>query len=118
MIIKYSRRDYSSLPNPRREKTAMDAKEPLIRIVLLALLVYASVCLTQARRELQIANAAEASLRARLETVEQDNLAVRNKLAEGWSAEELETMAREKLGLVLPGDKIFRFSSDVPDASG
>jgi cell division protein FtsB len=118
MILKYSRRESRGQPPSRREKTAMDAKEPLIRIVLLALLIYASLFLARARQELYDANAAEAALRARLEIIEQDNLAVRNKLAEGWSAEELEAMAREKLGLVLPGDKIFRFSSDVPDASG
>ena len=90
----------------------MDAKETLIRIVLPALLIYAAVCLASARRELHTADAVEASLRLRLETVEQENLAVSAKLTEGWSAEELEQLARERLGLVLPGDRIFRFTSD------
>ena len=90
----------------------MDAKETLIRIVLPALLVYAAVCLASAQQELYRAEQAEASLRLSLETIEQDNLAVRAKLTEGWSAEELEQFARERLGLVLPGDRIFRFISD------
>ena len=90
----------------------MDAKETLIRIVLPALLIYAALCLSSAKRELHTADAVEASLRLRLETIEQDNLAVSRKLTEGWSAEELESLARERLGLVLPGDRIFLFTSD------
>ena len=90
----------------------MDAKETLIRIVLPTLLVYAALCLASARRELHTARAVEASLRLRLETIEKDNLAVSEKLTEGWNAEELESLARERLGLVLPGDRIFHFPSD------
>lgn len=90
----------------------MDAKETLIRIVLPALVIYAALCLASARRELYAADEAEAALRVSLETIVQDNLAVSAKLTEGWSAEELEALARERLGLVLPGDRIFRFSSD------
>ena len=90
----------------------MDAKETLIRIVLPSLLIYAALCLASARRELAAADAVETSLRLRLETIEQDNLAVSEKLTEGWSAEELESLARERLGLVLPGDRIFHFPSD------
>lgn len=90
----------------------MDAKETLIRIVLPVLLIYAALCLASARRELATADTVEASLRLRLETIEKDNLAVSEKLTEGWSAEELESLARERLGLVLPGDRIFHFPSD------
>ncbi len=96
----------------------MDAKETLIRIVLPALLIYAALCLASARRELIAADAVEASLRLRLETIEQDNLAVSEKLTEGWSAEELEALARERLGLVLPGDRIYRFKSDGREQLG
>ena len=93
----------------------MDAKEPLIRIVLLALLLYAAGCLAASGRALYAAGARESALRSELETIEKDNLAVSRKLTEGWSAEELEQLARERLGLVLPGDRIFRFTSDSRD---
>ena len=92
----------------------MNARETLLRIVLPALLIYAALCLVSTRRELYAAGLEEASLRARLEIVERENLALERRLQEGWSAEELEALARERLGLVLPGDRIFRFSSDVP----
>ncbi|MBQ7435672.1 MAG: hypothetical protein IJV51_07705 [Oscillospiraceae bacterium] len=96
----------------------MDAKETLIRIVLPTLLVYAALCLASARRELHTAGAVEASLRLRLETIEKENLAVGEKLTEGWSAEELESLARERLGLVLPGDRIYRFKTDGREQLG
>lgn len=87
----------------------MDAKETLIRIVLLALMLYAAVCLASARRELHAAEDAQELLRARLAAVEQENRTLDRRLREGFSAEELEQLARERLGLVLPGDRIFRF---------
>ena len=87
----------------------MDAKETLIRIVLLALMLYAAACLATARGELSAAADAEQALRAHLATVEQENRDVSRKLTEGWSAQELEALARERLGLVLPGERIFRF---------
>ena len=93
----------------------MDAKETLIRIVLLALMLYAAACLGSARRELYAAQGAEEALRLRLEAIEQENLAVGRKLTQGWSAEELAQLARERLGLVLPGDKIFRFPREEPE---
>ena len=87
----------------------MDTRETLIRIVLLSLLLYASVCLASAGRELHAAEARAEELRAKLETVERENAALDRKLRQGWSAEDVEALARERLGLVLPGDKIFRF---------
>ena len=96
----------------------MDAKETLVRIVLLALMLYAAACLATARRELETAQSAEEALRARLEAVEQENRTVSAKLTEGWSAEELETLARERLGLVLPGERIFRFPAEAAEQTG
>ena len=52
---------------------------------------------------------AQELLRARLAAVEQENRTLDRRLREGFSAEELEQLARERLGLVLPGDRIFRF---------
>lgn len=91
----------------------MDTKETLIRIVLAALLLYAALCLASVRRELYAADALEAALRTELETIERDNRALKRRLSDGWSPEELEQLARERLGLVLPGDRIFRFASDA-----
>ena len=100
---------------PARGKAAPDARETLLRIVLPALLIYAALCLASTRRALYAADAEEAALRTRLEAVEQENRAMSRRLTEGWSAEELEALARERLGLVLPGDRIFRFASGAQE---
>ena len=65
----------------------MDAKETLMRIVLLALMLYAAACLAAARRELRAAQGAEEALRLRLEAVEQENLALGRKLSEGCAGQ-------------------------------
>ena len=108
MIKQYSCRKFEQRSS-RRERTRLDARETLIRIVLSALLLYSAACLASARREMYAADAREASLCAALETVERDNREASRRLETGWSAEELEALARERLGLVLPGDRIFRF---------
>ena len=79
--------------------------------MLPALLIYAALCLASTRRALYAAGQEEASLCKQLETVEQENRTLNQRISEGWSAEELEALARERLGLVLPGDRIFRFAS-------
>lgn len=116
MMLKYSRTesrpgsDGASQDSARR-RNAPDARETLIRIVLPALLIYAALCLASTRRALYAAGFEEAALCARLEAVEQENRALSQRISEGWNAEELEALARERLGLVLPGDRIFRFAS-------
>ena len=34
------------------------------------------------------------------------------KIAQGHSPEEMQQLARDRLGLVLPGEKLFYFSTD------
>ena len=92
----------------------MESKENLIRIVLLSLLLYAACCLAAAGRDLRRAEDAERLRANDLEAVERENLRLRRRLEEGWSAEELEAMARERLGLVLPGDRVFLFPPESP----
>ena len=52
------------------------------------------------------------ALTAELEEQTADNAALREKLEAGLSDAELERLARERLGLVKPGDKIFYFTTD------
>ena len=111
MIEQYSRRK-SEQGTPRQRRTSADARETLIRIVLPALLLYSAACLASARRTLSAAEARETSFRETLEAVERENRAQSRRLASGWSPEELEALARERLGLVLPDDRIFRFEEN------
>ena len=110
MIEQYSRKEYER-ESPRRSRTGTDARETLIRIVLPALLLYSALCLASARRTLSAAEVREAALREALAAVERDNRKTGCRLESGWSAEELEALARERLGLVLPGDRVFHFEN-------
>ena len=80
----------------------MNTKDTLICIVLIALTLYACASVAAVGGE----------LRAELEEQTADNTALREMLEAGLSDEELERLARERLGLVKPGDKIFYFTTD------
>ena len=110
MIEQYSRTEFERR-TPRSGRTSADVRETLIRIVLPALLLYAVACFASSRQTLSAAEAKEASLRERLSAVERDKCETGRRLASGWSAEELEALARERLGLVMPGDRIFHFEN-------
>ena len=87
----------------------MDARRTLIRIVLLALLLYAALCMARLGRGLYAAQHTAQALAAKLESVELENRALRQKLEGGRSREELEALAWQRLGLVRPGEIVFLF---------
>ena len=90
----------------------MNTRDTLICIVLISLTLYACASVAAVGGELRAAAAAQQELRAELAEQAADNAALRETLAEGLSDEELERLARERLGLVKPGDKIFYFTTD------
>ena len=95
-----------------RERIAMDARKTLIRIVLVCLLLYAAVCLLQLGRELRAAQDAGQLLSARLQSVERENNALRQRLQDGRSTEEWESLAWQRLGLLKPGEIVFLFPQE------
>lgn len=99
----------------------MDSKETLIRIVLVALLLYAAGCLAGLGSQLRTADAQTRLLSATLAAVERENLAKSQKLEDGWHTEDWEALARRRLGLVKPGEIVFLFPEEeeereAPDA--
>ena len=76
----------------------MNTRDTLICIVLISLTLYACASVAAVGGELRAAAAVQQELRGELEA--------------GLSDEELERLARERLGLVKPGDKIFYFTTD------
>lgn len=89
---------------------AMYSRDTLLRIVAVALLLYAILSAASSSARLKKLRAAEAGLRQQLATLEQERDQLEQRLAEGISDEELERLARERLGLALPGEKIFYFT--------
>ena len=89
----------------------MDARERLIRIVLVLLLLYAAGCLAAVGRRVHSAELRLQELRQELACVEQATAALR---AESGTPDDaaLEALARRRLGLVLPGETIFLFPGE------
>ena len=90
----------------------MRAKETLICIVAVALLIYSLTVFAGAGRELDRLKAEAGAAADRLDELEKENSSLQTSLEEGMSDEELERLARERLALVLPGEKIFYFVTD------
>ena len=87
----------------------MEPRGTLIRIVLVILLLYAAGCLARLGREVYAAQDAAQALAERLASVESDNRAMRQALADGRDAEDWEALAWRRLGLVRPGEIVFLF---------
>ena len=90
----------------------MRAKETLICIVAVALLIYSLTVFAGAGRELDRLKAEAGAAADRLGELEKENSSLQTSLEKGVSDEELERLARERLALVLPGEKIFYFVTD------
>ena len=84
----------------------------LKRIVAVALLVYALALFTTAARDVSAAEEKIAELQAGLTAAEAENKLLKAKLAGVQSDAGIEAVARERLGLVMPGEKIFYFTTD------
>jgi cell division protein FtsB len=87
-------------------------RERLIRIVLLSLLLYSALSFAASGNELDIAEARQDRLGAELEALEAETQQMRTKLDAKISPTEAEQLARQRLGLVRPGEKIFYFTTD------
>ena len=87
----------------------MNLRETLTRIVLVVLLLYSLASLLSVGRELRQAELLRQQLRQQTEIQQSLKRDLERKLAQGQSPEELQQLARERLGLVLPGEKLFYF---------
>ncbi len=84
----------------------------LIRIVAVALLVYAIAAFTTSVRNVDFAERTIAQLEQEYSEAQQKNIKLREKIASAESEEGIEALARERLGLVMPGEKIFYFTKE------
>ncbi len=93
----------------------MQGKNTLWRLVMLALLLYALAGFASARSRLRDVSGEEAELQEGLFQAQQELQYLQQRLNQGMDADALEAMARERLGLVLPGEKVFYFIKDRED---
>jgi cell division protein FtsL len=90
----------------------MNPRENLVRIVLVVLLLYSMASLTSVGFQLGQSRQLLDSMNAQLEQRQAVNAQLQAEIAQERDPEEMQQLARERLGLVLPGEKLFYFSSD------
>ena len=79
----------------------------LVKLVLIALMIYAGVTLYQLQDQIQTAEAQKAQLSAQVQSLADENSALRADIAAADDPEKLEEIARDKLGMVKSGEKVF-----------
>ncbi len=77
------------------------------KIVILALIVYAAIMLINTRARVAEAAADRAVLQARVDRMLQENAELEYDIDHAGDPEIIAEIARSKLGLVKPGEKIF-----------
>ena len=77
------------------------------KVVILALIVYATVMLVNTRQEVREANADRDRVQAEITAARQENAELEYEIAHAGDPEIIAGIARSKLGLVMPGERIF-----------
>lgn len=78
-----------------------------VKIVILALAGYAIVSMMSLKVKLAEAESYRADLEKAVAQMEQENAGLRYEIAHSEDDDTIADIAREKLGLVMPGEKIF-----------
>ena len=77
------------------------------KVLLLVLLVGIGWQLVRLRDQVEAAEAEKARLETQIQAQQQENDALAADIAEGNTQEKMEEIARETLGLVYPGERVF-----------
>ena len=79
----------------------------LTMIVVMGLIAYAVIALTNMRTKVAAATEMESELRRQVEQIQEENAALQYAIDNRYDDKTIEDIARDKLGLVLPDEKIF-----------
>ena len=82
----------------------------LTKLVVLALIIAASVTLLRMRGQIEAAQAQREELRMRVATQTQTNADLRDAIEHSEDPDRQIEIARSKLGLVTPGEKVIVFT--------
>lgn len=89
---------------PKKRKLASGFS---VRLVILALLAVLGWQLWRMQDQLEAARTQEQQLRQQVQLQQQANDALQKSIDQGGSQEEMERIARDELGLVTPGERVF-----------
>ena len=89
------------------DKIRLKQSSFLTRVIIVVLLVYMAITLLNLQSQIQDAEAQLLDYEEQIEEQEQINAQLQSDVENGTDEEELEDIARYKLGLVEPGEKVF-----------
>ncbi len=76
-------------------------------LVIVGLIAYACIALMNMRTKVANANETEAQLQQQVEKIQEENAALQYAIDHQLDEATIEDIARDKLGLVMPDEKIF-----------
>lgn len=79
----------------------------LTLVVVVGVIAYACIALMNMRTRVAEANETEAELRKQVEQIQESNAALQYAIDHKYDDKTIEDVARDKLGLVMPDEKIF-----------
>lgn len=90
----------------------MQNKGTIVRIVLVALMTYALLHFAAAKAQLEQTRQLAGTLAEEQARLEKENQDLTQLLEAGYDEGTIEALARERLGLVMPGETVFYFTKD------
>lgn len=94
------------------KKTGRTHASLLTKLLILLLLAGIGMQLLSLQEDVKAAEVEKALLAAQVEAQQQENDALSADIAEGGTQEKMEELAREELGLVYPGERVFYDTSN------
>ena len=76
-------------------------------LVIVGLIAYACIALMNMRTKVAAANETEEQLQQQVEKIQEENAALQYAIEHQYDDKTIEDIARDKLGLVMPEEKIF-----------
>lgn len=95
-----------------KKKTKKLGSGPLTKLLLLVLAGALGWQLYGLQSKMKSAKAQQTQLSAQIEAKQQENESLKDSIAKSGSKDEIEKIAREKLGLASPGEKVFYDTSN------
>ncbi len=95
----------------------MHNKNVILRIVIVVLLCYTLSSFIAARQRLRETELAVQSARQELTELEQENARLKKQIAGLDDEDELRRLAWQRLGMVMPDEKVFYFTTDREDTT-
>jgi len=89
----------------------MQTGNTIVRIIVTVLILYSVAAFGRAHMDLQRTQMTAEQLQTELAGLQLEKQSLQQKLEKLWEEDEISSLARERLGLVMPGEKVFYFSA-------